>query len=190
MFNPDDDEPERVAPPRPSKKRKLSSKKGGGTSEPEKTIQSVLSDFVPLFNGAEKPECVSLRQRLFAQSWAAIDERIQNVLKESNRSTLDAVESFVREAPEETSKIPAALIITGPNIASQDLLFEQLSESLHDSVHGRLVRIRSAEAPNFKTTLKKIIRDVTKRSAGDDEDDVVGQDVSLPLRSSIRGEWY
>jgi origin recognition complex subunit 3 len=105
----------------------------------------------------------------------------QNVLRESNRSTLGAVASFVREAPaEEPTKIPAALIVTGPNIASQDLLFEQLAENLGPSVQGRIVRLRSAEAPNLKVTLKKIIRDVT-RQASDDEEDAglaVGKDVS------------
>lgn len=87
----------------------------------------------------------------------------------------------MREAPaEEPGKIPAALIVTGPNIASQDLLFEQLAESLGPSVQGRVVRLRSAEAPNLKATLKKIIRDVTKEAPGDERDVEldVGNDVS------------
>lgn len=33
--------------------------------------------FVPLFNGAEEPALVELRQRQFTASWAAIDARIQ-----------------------------------------------------------------------------------------------------------------
>jgi origin recognition complex subunit 3 len=76
-------------------------------------------------------------------------------------------------------RIPSAFIITGPNIASQDLLFEQLSESLQNSVKSRFVRLRSTDAGNLKVTLKKIIRDVSAR-ASDDEDDVevaVGHDV-------------
>ena len=80
-----------------------------------------------------------------------------------------------------STKIPSAFIITGPNIASQDLLFGQLAESLHDVVEGKFVRMISAEAPNLKAALKKIIRDVTRR-ASESEDDVevaVGQDVSL-----------
>lgn len=90
--------------------------------------------------------------------------------------------SFIRDAPgEEPSKIPAALIVTGPNIASQDLLFSQLAESLDEADRGRFVRLRSAEAPNLKATLKKIIRDVTRPAAADDGEDVevsVGKDVS------------
>lgn len=137
---------------------------------------------MPLFGGAEKPEFARLRHRQFVESWAAIDARVQNVLKNSNCSTLDAVAAFVRDAPaKEPSKIPAALIVTGPNIASQDLLFEQLVERLGDVVQGRCVRLRSAEAPNLKATLKKIIRDVTKQrpSSGDDAELAVGQDVSI-----------
>lgn len=103
-------------------------------------------------------------------------------MKDSNRTTLNAVADFVRDAPGEApSRIPAALIVTGPNIASQDLLFSQLADSLDEVAQGRFVRLRSAEAPNLKATLKKIIRDVTSPAATDGEDDVelaVGKDVS------------
>ncbi|KKY36599.1 putative origin recognition complex subunit [Diaporthe ampelina] len=104
----------------------------------------------------------------------------RHVLKESNRSTLDAVASFVGEAhTEQHSKIRAALIVTGPNISSQDLLFEQLAQGLRDSSKGPVVRLRSAEAPNLKATLKKIIRDATQRFSehvGDDAELSVGKD--------------
>lgn len=95
---------------------------------------------------------------------------------------MDAVASFVGEAHVEGDpKIRAALIVTGPNISSQDLLFEQLAEDLGDSAKGTFVRLRSAEAPNLKATLKKIIRDGTQRSSqhvGDDAELSVGKDVS------------
>jgi hypothetical protein len=35
------------------------------------------AEFVPLLNGMEKPEFVSLRQKLFVDAWSAIDARIQ-----------------------------------------------------------------------------------------------------------------
>lgn len=43
------------------------------------------------------------------------------------------------------------------------------------------MRIRSAEAANLKTLLKRIIRDATTRGSEDDEDQdlAVGKDVSL-----------
>jgi origin recognition complex subunit 3 len=72
-------------------------------------------------------------------------------------------------------KIPTALIITGSNIALQNLLFEQLSESLQETTRSRFVRLRSSEATNLKVTLKKIIHDVMSRVSTDDEDD--GYDV-------------
>ncbi|ROW16090.1 hypothetical protein VPNG_01926 [Cytospora leucostoma] len=153
-----DDETER--PSRPAKRRKVFNKKAGALAGAKHALRSHPgAEFVPLLNGAEKPEF--------------------NVLRASNRSTLDAVASFAREAPAvEPTKIPAALIVTGPNIASQDLLFEQLAESLGPSVQGRVVRLRSAEAPNLKVTLKKIIRDVTRQAAEDDRDGelAVGKD--------------
>jgi origin recognition complex subunit 3 len=66
------------------------------------------------------------------------------------------------------NKIPAGFIVTGPNIASQEFLFQQLSESLHDFVQGRFVRIRSVEATNLKGTLKKIVSDATKQGPNSD----------------------
>ncbi|KAF4824055.1 Origin recognition complex subunit 3 [Colletotrichum tropicale] len=68
------------------------------------------------------------------------------------------------------SKIPAAFVITGPNIASQDLLFEQLSETLQETTRSKFVRLKSSEASNIKAALKKIIEDATSRGSLDDED--------------------
>lgn len=78
-------------------------------------------------------------------------------------------------------KIPSAFIITGPNIASQDLLFGQLSETLQASTSNKFVRLRSSEAMTLKATLKKIIRDVTAKVSDEDDDDLQvgnGQEVS------------
>ena len=79
-----------------------------------------------------------------------------------------------------SDSIPAAFIITGPNITSQELLFDQLAESLADSTPAKVVSVRSAEAPNLKAALKKIIGDATSREYdGDDDADVaLGQGVS------------
>lgn len=95
-------------------------------------------------------------------------------------------------------KIPAALIVTGPNIASQDLLFAQLGdEAVVHQEEGKgswFVRLRSAEAPNLKATLRKIIRDVTRAAnaagagEGEQEEVAVGKDVSIFfLPSLMRG---
>ena len=86
-----------------------------------------------------------------------------------------------------SDKIPTAFIVTGPNIASQKLLFEQLSEDLGDICRGRFVRIQSAEAPNLKSTLKKIIRDVTARATEDEDEQVlaVRHDVSSAIHCPV-----
>lgn len=70
-----DDETER--PSRPAKRRKLT-KKTTASMNPKLAAHSRFSaEFVPLLNGAEKPEFVSLRQKLFVDAWSAIDARIQ-----------------------------------------------------------------------------------------------------------------
>lgn len=72
-------------------------------------------------------------------------------------------------------RIPCAFIVTGPNIASQGLLFEQLEESLLASMPSRFVRLRSADATNLKATLRKVVHDITAvAAAADEEEDDVG----------------
>lgn len=77
------------------------------------------------------------------------------------------------------SKIPTAFVITGPNIASQDLLFEQLSETLQETTRSKFVRLKSSEASNIKAALKKIVEDATSRGSLDDEDAELAFEVSL-----------
>ncbi|KAI1466858.1 origin recognition complex subunit 3 N-terminus-domain-containing protein [Daldinia caldariorum] len=154
---------------RPTKRRKVSNRHNKAeTREPSASLT-----FQPLFGGSEDERCVRLRQQLFESSWSQIDERIQRILRMTNQSTLDQVTSFLRTAPDDhasTGKIPSAFIITGPNLASQDLLFEQLSEALQVQVDAKVVRLRSGDASNLKAVLKKIIHDVTARETDDEND--------------------
>ncbi|KAI0842085.1 origin recognition complex subunit 3 N-terminus-domain-containing protein [Hypoxylon sp. FL0890] len=153
---------------RPTKRRKVSKK----PSKPEIEDTDAWLTFQPLFGGAEGERCVRLRQQLFEKSWAQIDERIQRILRMTNQSTLNEVISFLQKTPDHasTGKIPSAFIITGPNLASQDLLFEQLSEALQLQVDAKVVRLRSGDASNLKAALKKIIHDVTARETDDEND--------------------
>ncbi|RYP64646.1 hypothetical protein DL769_006595 [Monosporascus sp. CRB-8-3] len=157
IFDPLD---EVVSESRPSKRRKVSKKHG----RPETRDLTAGLVFQPLFEGVENEECVRLRQRVFEDSWSKIDGRIQ--------STLEEVASFIRtssdHAPE--GKIPSAFIITGPNIASQELLFEQLSEALQTRAETKAVRLRSGDASNLKALLKKIIHDATARATEEEAD--------------------
>ncbi|KAF4946231.1 hypothetical protein FGADI_11365 [Fusarium gaditjirri] len=164
IFDPEDDGTRQ----KPTKRRRRS-KQGQNSSE----IVQDSSAFVPLLNGAEKPELVKLRERLFQESWAKTDERIQRVLKTSNIETLNQVSEFAKDAVTESGdRIPSAFIITGPNIASQDLLFQQLSETLQQTTSSKFVGLRSSEASTLKATLKKIIRDVAAKASTDEDDDL------------------
>lgn len=63
------------------------------------------------------------------------------------------------------------------------MLFEQLAETLGKGSDGaRVVRLRSAEAPNLKAALKKIIQEAATGGEDTEEAEVsVGQDVSFLL---------
>ncbi|KAF5023921.1 hypothetical protein F66182_4001 [Fusarium sp. NRRL 66182] len=153
---------------KPAKRRRVS-KQAQDTENPAQDS----SYFVPLLNGAELPEFVHLRETLFQESWAKVDERIEAILKTSNLETLQEVSDFVKDAEADCGdRIPSAFIITGPNIASQDLLFQQLSETLQQTTPSKFVGLRSSEASTLKATLKKIIRDVTAKASDQEDDDL------------------
>lgn len=71
--------------------------------------------------------------------------------------------------------------MTGPNLTSQDLLFEQLEETLVASEgNNKFVRLRSADASNMKAVLRKIIQDITCKASDDDDGQLtVGKSVSI-----------
>ena len=71
-------------------------------------------------------------------------------------------------------KIPTAVILVGPNIASHGPLFDQLATRIqYDEKIGPVVELSSKDASNLKGVLKKLIRDATQEDQGlDDEDDV------------------
>lgn len=71
----------------------------------------------------------------------------------------------------DSNKVLTGFIVTGPNIASQSLLFNQLSERLKDEINGPVVTIRSGDASNLKAVLKQLIHDATNQRLPMDEDD-------------------
>ncbi|PHH72528.1 hypothetical protein CDD80_4480 [Ophiocordyceps camponoti-rufipedis] len=148
---------------RPTKRRRVSRQTKQSAAQTEETM------FVPLLDGAEKMECVRLRQRLFEKGWGKVEARIQEMLRAANSSTLEQVEAFVATA-HGTEQIPSAFIITGPNLGSQELLFEQLSERLRRLSGSKFVWLRSSDVTTVKAALKKTIRDATAGEAGDGDE--------------------
>ncbi|ROT36777.1 origin recognition complex subunit [Sodiomyces alkalinus F11] len=172
---------------RPSKRRRTSNKAAPpvAKSVPEGDAGLAASAsvtpsslFVPLLNGLESVACVQLREKLFHDAWGRNETRVQNILRDANSATLDQVATFVQAEREWRDKIASAFIITGANIASQDLLFGQLAERLNTGTRSRFVRLRSSEATNVKAALKKIIQDAT---AGDSSEGYDDEDVEVSL---------
>ena len=72
---------------------------------------------------------------------------------------------------QDSNIVPAGFIVTGPNIASQSLLFTQLSERLKAETNGPVVTVRSGDAFNLKAALKQLIREATNQRSIDGEED-------------------
>ncbi|KAK7989171.1 hypothetical protein PG989_009486 [Apiospora arundinis] len=168
IFDPATEAP---ASTRPAKRRRISKKHSVHSEKPK---EKHAHQFQPLLNGLESNECLQLRQGAFQKSWSSVKSRIDGVLRETNQSTLEAVTAFIKECTVEQtdSRIPSALIITGANMASQSLLFEQLSDSLQTRARAKVVLLRSGDASNLKAALRKIIIEVVANSpdAGEEQD--------------------
>ncbi|TDZ27022.1 Origin recognition complex subunit 3 [Colletotrichum orbiculare MAFF 240422] len=173
--------------PAAEKAEKPVEKASGEAAEESAPTPSEPTTFGPLFDGGELAECVQLREKLFETSWARIETK--KILRDANSATLDQVTAFIRDQDSSQSKIPTAFVITGPNIASQDLLFEQLSETLQESTRSKFVRLKSSEASNIKAALKKIVEDATSSGSLDDEDAEVafGDDGRKYLNYDLEG---
>ncbi|OBT60926.1 hypothetical protein VE03_09287 [Pseudogymnoascus sp. 23342-1-I1] len=152
--------------PRPSKRRKVAKK----PKESEKGDPKAY--FPTLLNNTESSECVLLRQKLYEDSWAAIESQILSILGEANEKTLSEVTNFlnVSTTTKNPKGIPTGLITTGQNTASQELLFSQLSGRVHSETGALIVTIRPGDASNLKAALKKLIRDATNTDH-DEEDE-------------------
>lgn len=86
-------------------------------------------------------------------------------------------------------KIPTALILAGPNIASHTPLFEQLASHIRDEEKiGPVVILTSKDATNLKSILKKLIRDATQQDEGidDEEEEIVGRKGSKLLNYDLQ----
>ncbi|KAI8947685.1 origin recognition complex subunit 3 N-terminus-domain-containing protein [Xylaria longipes] len=153
---------------RPAKRRRILKK----LDKPDAQHTKNASSFQLLLQGAESDQTMNLRQEVFENLWSVIDSRIQSILRDTNQSTLQQVASFLQNAPGHTpeDKIPSGFIITGPNIASQDLLFEQLSETLQHEASAQVVRLRSGDASNLRAVLRKIIHDIVSKGSIDEDD--------------------
>ncbi|KAI8193983.1 Origin recognition complex subunit 3 [Colletotrichum sp. SAR 10_65] len=163
-------------PQRPAKRQRVSK-----NAVNEEANNAIATTFVPSLNGGELAECVRIREKLFESSWSRLESKVQKILRDVNLATLEQVTAFIQEQKDTPSKIPAAFVITGPNIASQDLLFEQLSETLQETTRSKFVRLKSSEASNIKAALKKIVEDATSRGSLDDEDAELAFEIPFTL---------
>ncbi|KAI9720368.1 MAG: hypothetical protein M1812_002874 [Candelaria pacifica] len=142
--------------------------------------------FLPLLDGKEKLELAQLRYETYKKLWAQQERCIEKLLASINVNIVDSVAKFVDQAiteEEYNGKLPTALIVAGPDIASHGSLFEQIAARIRVEVNGPAIILTSGEAPNLKTALKNIIKKGTNRSYGveDDEDEK-----EIPSQKTVR----
>lgn len=94
-------------------------------------------------------------------------------MSELNEATVSSITTFVQEARAEEERIPSAILITGPSLASHDHLFDQLGQATKHSGRISFVSLTSQQCPNLKTLLKHLISRAASNEIPDegDEDD-------------------
>jgi len=89
-----------------------------------------------------------------------------------NEATVSSVTNFVQEAQAEKERIPSAILITGPSLASHDHLFDQLGQAIKRSGRIPFVSLTAQQCPNLKTLLKHLIsRATSSEIPGEGEED-------------------
>ncbi|KAG0636478.1 origin recognition complex subunit 3 N-terminus-domain-containing protein [Tuber brumale] len=166
---------------RPTKRRKT---KGKQRATEKAVVEEEKCPFPVLLDGKETESTVKLRYRTYCKLWETQEKRTKAILDSFNSKTLDDVSAFVKDATPEKyeGKIPTALVLAGPNIASHELLFEQLAQRIRSQDRtGPVVVLTSKDATNLKTTLRKLIRDATQQDEGvdDEEEDIVRKSTKL-----------
>jgi len=141
--------------------------------------------FPRLFSGNESDLAIQTRWEIYHKLWVEQEARIRDVLDSFNRKTLDGVSTFVSGARSDDydGKIPTALVLTGPNVASHAPLFAQFAERIREKDStGPVVVLTSKDAVNLKGALKKIIKDATMTDEGMEEEDSEDVDTVMGRR--------
>jgi len=119
-----------------------------------------------------------LRQKIYHELWTEQQRRINKVLGDANKVTLDELIDFTQNAKTDgrPQRLPCGLILAGPSIAAHATFFEQLAEKITKETCSSFALVTSADAPNLKTLLKVVIRSATARKSSDgDELDLVSR---------------
>jgi origin recognition complex subunit 3 len=113
-----------------------------------------------------------LREQTYRELWGEQQRRVQQVLDDANKTTLDELLDFLEEDrnDEERSKLPCGLILAGPSIAAHATFFDQLSYRIATGTTSSFSLITSADSPNLKSLLKVLIRNGTAHKGIDDDD--------------------
>ncbi|KAK8163089.1 origin recognition complex subunit 3 N-terminus-domain-containing protein [Phyllosticta citrichinensis] len=119
----------------------------------------------------------ALRKRTCRELWEVQEGRINDIISDVHRSTLDEITCFIKDnaaSPNAgSSRIPAGLVVAGPAIASHAQFFDSLAERVAGEANSVFVALKAAECPNLKTLLKNVIRKATAAAEEDDGDEHV-----------------
>ena len=113
-----------------------------------------------------------LRESIYRELWSSQQQRIQTVLDDANRVTLDEVLSFLKESRDssQSKDIKTGFILAGPDTTSHGTFFEQFQQQIETETSNCIAILNSSDGPNLKAVLKNLIR-----NAAENNDNLVSQ---------------
>ncbi|XP_046552797.1 origin recognition complex subunit 3-like [Haliotis rubra] len=147
------------------------------------------------------------RLEAYQSLWEIVDTDIKIMQSDLNSQIFEELLAFAasshspRSSDEEEGRhlckaiqeIPTAALITGVNTPDHAVMFSNLVQLLKERVSSLVATLRSKDCPNLKTTLSKMISQLTSNPdlmLDDDDDDVAPKRKQAACTVSTLCQWY
>ncbi|SMQ50276.1 unnamed protein product [Zymoseptoria tritici ST99CH_3D7] len=127
-----------------------------------------------------------VREKAYQTAWSAQQARIDAKVNTINATTVTDIAQFLDEAVRipATDRIPAGLILAGPNSALRASIAAQVAKQTGERTRRVLATISSNAGSNLKGLVRTIIQKATSSPEGEDDDD--GEEVGGSTRKGAK----
>lgn len=113
----------------------------------------------------------SVRRKLFEEQWATLNDKIEEALAAANDNAAQRIRDFIdiARSSRQVSKLPACVVAAEPGSRAKDVLTSLIFNNA--SPQERHSILNAGDAPDLKSALKKIIRELTDSTFDEEAED-------------------
>lgn len=145
--------------------------------------------FASLFSGKESQKCKEMRWFAYKAALGRTKRFIEGITTDVHQDVVEKVTTFVSLEPQESDKVPLALVVGGSNLASQSHFFSLLSQKFEEEICGVIINLSSDDSLNIKTLLRRINQDILWYSEKDTEKSFLTTERKLLYDPRIIQRW-